>query len=261
MTTTILALVTPELREQMLVHAEQEAPDECCGLLVRFDGEQGLRYVPAVNDLKGQGERDQFRLDPLTFTQCEDAGEVLAVVHSHPNASAHPSMADRKGCEATGLPWLILGWPSGAMVELGPKGWAAPLLGREYYFGVLDCYTLLQDFYRRDLAITLPDFDREGFKAGEPLYRRHMQEAGFELVADGSCLEEHLLQRGDVLLLRVQSPDVDNHVAAYLGDGHMMHHLHGQLSRRDRFDHPWQRRCFGVARHKLMMGKPWSGPQ
>jgi cell wall-associated NlpC family hydrolase len=130
-----------------------------------------------------------------------------------------------------------------------------------YYFGVLDCYTLLQDFYRRDLSITLPDFDREGFKAGEPLYRRHMQEAGFELVADGCCLEERLLQRGDVLLLRVQSQDVDNHVAVYLGDGHMLHHLHGQLSRRDRFDHPWQRRCFGVARHKLMMGKPWSGPQ
>lgn len=250
-----ITLTAAEMAEFM-AHAAACAPQECCGLLVDFGPEHGgRRYVAGTNVLAGQG-RDVFELDTATWCACEDAGEIVAVCHSHPHASANPSMADRHSCERLGLPWLILGWPGGHVVQLDPCGWNAPLLQREYAFGVLDCYTLGQDFYRRELGIVLPDFERrDGFwKRGEHLYRDNMLAAGFEVVP---VHDEADLVRGDGLLMRVLSPDVDNHVAVWLGDGMMLHHPYGQLSRRERWDTPWQRRTTAVLRHRLTMGKPW----
>jgi len=237
------------VRAAMLEHAAAEAPRECCGLLVR-DPEAGtLHYMRAANLHRGEGGVDRFVLDPETWVMAEAFGDVLAVVHSHPNASANPSMADRAQCEASGLPWLIVGWPSGVMVEIGPEAWLAPLEGREFCHGVLDCYTLVQDWYLRELDIRLPDFAREDgwWERGEHLYRDHMAEAGFEVVADADP------QRGDGLLMRVMYPDTENHAAVYLGEGYMLHHLYGQLSRRERWDWPWQRRTTLIVRHRSLL--------
>lgn len=173
------------------------------------------------------------------------------MVHSHPHASANPSMADRVMCERSQLPWIVVGWPSGAMVELAPGGYSAPLEGREFHFGVLDCYTLVQDWYRHELGVELPDFEREdGFwTRGEHLYRDGLAAAGFEVMATAEP------QPGDGLLMRVMSPEVDNHAAVYLGDGYMLHHLYGQPSRRERWDWPWQRRTTAVVRHRSMLSR------
>lgn len=247
--TPILPLITEKLRKQIAADAELCAPREACGLLMTHPDVQALVYMPVPN-VAPEGDNSQFKMEPGYWADVEDAGgEVKAVVHSHPFASANPSMADRAMCEASGVPWIIISHPSGHLVELQPSGWRAPLEGREFHFGVLDCYSLVQDWYRTELHIELPDFERtDGFwLRGEHLYRDGLAEAGFEVVATQEP------QRGDGLLMRVQSPDVDNHAAVYLGDGMMLHHLYGQLSRVERWDWPWQRRTTAVVRHRSQL--------
>jgi proteasome lid subunit RPN8/RPN11 len=241
-----LATIGADVRQAMLEHAEAEAPRECCGLLMRDADAGTLHYMRCANLYAGPAGQDRFLLDPEAWPAADAFGEVLAVVHSHPNASANPSMADRAMCERSGLPWLIVGWPSGALVQLGPEGWSAPLEGRDFHFGVLDCYTLVQDWYARTWGIELPDMERtEGFELrGEHLYRDNLARAGFEPVNTADP------EPGDGLLMRIQSPEVDNHAAVYLGEGYMLHHLAGQLSRKERWDWPWQRRTTAIVRHK-----------
>lgn len=240
----IIEQLDVHVRTQMLAHATLEAPREACGVLARFAGGH-LAYCEGVNtDSEG---RDRFRLDPSIWAVVEDAGaEVAAIVHSHPGYSANPSMADRAQCEASGLPWVIVGLPSGHLVELAPSGWSAPLEGREFHFGVLDCYTLVQDWYHRTWGLVLPDFERtDGFwERGEHLYRNGLAEAGFVVSPTRDP------QVGDGLLMRVNSPEVDNHAAVYLGEGMMLHHLWGQPSRVERWDWPWQRRTTAIVRHR-----------
>lgn len=245
---SMLAQIDQAVRDAMLAHAADCAPRECCGLLVRID--DTLHYLAAANLAPQSAGRDRFELDPAAWAVEDTGAEVVAVVHSHPNASANPSMADRVGCERSGLPWLIMGWPSGALVEVLPSGWSAPLVRREFAFGVLDCYTLVQDFYQRELGITLPDFERsDGFwERGEHLYRDNLEAAGFEVVATAEP------RPGDGVLMRVMSRDVDNHAGVYLGDGLMLHHLYGQLSRVERWDWPWQQRTQAVVRHRTLLG-------
>jgi cell wall-associated NlpC family hydrolase len=240
--------IKPATREAMLAHAEAEAPRECCGLLLELKGD--LLYRAAANLAEGAAGQDRFTLDPAAWLLADELGaEVVAIVHSHPGASANPSMADRAQCERSGLPWVIVGWPSAHLVELQPEGWEAPLKGRTFHHGVMDCYTLVQDWYRREWGLVLPDFEREdGWwepAQGKDLYRDGLEAAGFVPV---HATEGELLP-GDGLLMRVLA-SVPNHAAVYLGDGMMLHHPYGQLSRVERYDWNWQRRTAMVVRHR-----------
>lgn len=204
-------------------HARAEFPKEACGLIAVVKGRR--RYFPCKN-LSTEGE-DRFEIDPQDYARVEDLGEIVGVFHSHPNASANPSEADRLGCEASGVVWYILGLPSGVWVNLKPSGYTVPLVGREFVHGVLDCYTLIRDWYRHERGVTLPDFQRkdEWWVAGENLYVDNFESAGFQIV-DG------LPEEGDVLLMQVCS-NVPNHGAIYLGNDQIVHHLYGRLSSRE----------------------------
>ena len=83
--------ITPELRAAMLAHAAAQAPRECCGLLVGDPDSGTLHYMAAANLETGQPGEDRFTLDPEAWASAEAFGEVVAVVHSHPNASANRS--------------------------------------------------------------------------------------------------------------------------------------------------------------------------
>lgn len=234
-----------ELRQAMHAHAAAEAPRECCGLVIEHVEDGKLLYVACRNVAPGGGD-DRFRIDAADYAMAEDQGNVLGIVHSHPNASANPSMADRVGCERSGLPWLIVGWPSGVICAVAPEGWQAPYVGREFHHGVLDCYTLIQDWYRRELGLELPDFEREDdwWAKGGDLYMQGFASAGFAAVGGEP-------RRHDVVLMQVVS-DVANHGAVYLGDGQMLHHLHGRLSGRDVYGGYWQRHTRALLRHRSL---------
>ena len=253
---SVLHLLNDVLRMAMVDHAAAEQPRECCGLLV-LGGDTDVVHYMACRNVWGQAGRsghDRFLMHPEDWAAAEDFGRLLAVVHSHPNASANPSMADRVGCEKSGVPWLVVGWPSGVIKELLPSGWQAPYKNREFSHGVLDCYTLIQDWYRRELAIELPDYEREdGWwekKAdGTPaqdLYMENFAQAGFVRV-DGAPM------RHDVILMQVKS-DKANHGAIYQGDGILLHHLHGRPSCTDVYGGYWQRHTAALLRHQSLLG-------
>lgn len=219
-------------------HAVADYPREACGLVIIEGGRE--RYVPCRNLAVGT---DHFVLAPEDYAAAEDRGEVVAVVHSHPDAAAAPSQADRVACEASGLPWLIAsvgrdaGGPPAALdiAELAPAGYVAPLVGREFAHGVLDCYSLVRDWYARERGVILPDFPRrdDWWTRGENLYMRYYAEAGF------SPLErDERIEVGDVILMQIRAPD-PNHAGVYIGDGRMLHHMHGRLSTRDVYGGYW----------------------
>lgn len=206
--------------EAIKKHAKQEYPRECCGVVIIEKGRE--KYIPCRNILGGH----DFAIDPVDFAKAEDRGEIIKIIHSHPNQSPMPSEADRISCEKSGLKWLIMSYPSGDIFEFEPTGYEIPLLGRQFAHGIVDCYSFIQDYYRVNLNINLPDFVRKDdwWLGGEDLYMEGFNDAGFSVVSD---MEKH-----DVLLMKVMSP-VLNHGAVYVGDGNIEHHQHGRLSSRD----------------------------
>ena len=100
-------VVPPEIREQLVAHALQEAPNEACGLVAFRDG-VAERYLPGENAL-GSPYRFELRpRDPADFF-LEDEGYELAVFHSHPSSPARPSRTDVENIGLwQGKPYVIL---------------------------------------------------------------------------------------------------------------------------------------------------------
>lgn len=224
-------MISDDVRAEALAHAQQEYPRESCGLVVLRHGR--LKYFPCKNIAE---KAAHFVLDPLDYVRAEDSGDVVGIIHSHPNVGPQPSQADLVSCELSGLPWYIVAVPIGNWETVTPKGYKAPLIGREYSYGILDCYTVIQDFYRDELGISLPHFERveEFWKKGFSQYLDNFQAAGF-VKHDGQ------IQRGDIILMQVGAKTV-NHAAVYLGNDKILHHLSNQLSTRDIYGGYW-RKC------------------
>lgn len=117
------------------VHAAAEYPKECCGLVLAVGRKQ--QYLPCRNIATEPNE--EFRLDPEDYAVGEDLGEVVGIVHSHPDATSRPSPRDLAMCEATALPWHIVSWPEGDLRTIMPAG-GTPLLKRPFVHGAWDCW-------------------------------------------------------------------------------------------------------------------------
>lgn len=227
-------------------HAAQTAPRECCGLAVVIKGR--LRYWPCKNISLAE---DQFEMEPEDYAAAEDLGEIVGVCHSHVFAPPAPSDADRAMCERTAVPWLIVNHPVGTHELIKPTGYQAPLVGRQYTHGVLDCYQIIADYYQRSLGIVLPDFARtdEWWLRGEDLYVQNFEKAGFACMGDGTHAD---IRHHDVLLMQMSSP-VPNHAAVMVGDNIILQHVANRLSSRDVYGGYWRKNTTHVLRHRSLL--------
>jgi len=226
--------------EAIRAHAAREYPRECCGLVIVERGRE--RYVPCRNLAVSASEH--VIVSPEDYALAEDRGEILSVIHSHPDYPATPSALDKTSCEASGLPWTIISWPSGDLHTFAPSGYQAPLLGRPFAHGVLDCYQLIVDWYWQYRGVALLQFTRrdDWWLSGGDLYMQHYAEAGFSPRPDDE------FEIGDVIVMQIRSP-VANHAGVYIGDGLMLHHLYGRLSSRDVYGGYWADNTRLVLRH------------
>jgi proteasome lid subunit RPN8/RPN11 len=98
-------VIPAEIRTELAAHAQSEAPNEACGLIVMRDGE-AERYVRGRNTLASP-YRFQLEVDPDTWF-LEDEGFELAVFHSHPETAPRPSRTDIENVGLwVGKPYLI----------------------------------------------------------------------------------------------------------------------------------------------------------
>ena len=214
----------PSIKEQILQHAQAEQPKECCGGGCVVKGRR--RYFPCRNLAATPDEH--FVMDPLDYAEAEDQGEVVAVIHSHPVSNPKPSEADLVACEKTGVPWQIINPLTEEWGYCEPSGHQLPYVGRQFAFGVVDCYTLVRDWYAREYGIQLRDYDRRDkfWEHGENLYMDNFANEGFSEIPVAD------VQPGDLILMNVCSL-VPNHAAIYLGDQLILHHVQQRLSSRD----------------------------
>ena len=98
-------VIPSQIRAELTRHAQSEAPNEACGLIVLRDG-RAERYVRGHNTLASP-YRFELEVDPDTWF-LEDEGYELAVFHSHPETAPRPSRTDIENVGLwAGKPYVI----------------------------------------------------------------------------------------------------------------------------------------------------------
>lgn len=229
--------------EAIRAHALAEFPRECCGVVIIERGRE--RYIPCRNI--AETPLEHFVIAARDFADAADIGEVVGIVHSHPNTSAQPSQADRVACEASQLEWFIINVHAegtGEFVSFKPEGYEAGYVGRTYVASILDCYSLIRDYYAREFAIELRDYERRDrwWERRENLYEKNFKAEGFVKVIDAP-------QVGDIFLMQIRAQE-PNHGAIYIGDGEILQHMYQRMSSRDMYDGYFQENTCATLRHR-----------
>jgi proteasome lid subunit RPN8/RPN11 len=109
--------IVPELREEILAHAREDAPNECCGLVAIIPASEGkparamrVRRTKNVHDSPKRFEIDG-KDAVKALLEFEDAGwEIGAIYHSHTHTAPTPSQTDINFAgEWPGVEWIIVG--------------------------------------------------------------------------------------------------------------------------------------------------------
>ena len=223
-------------KDAALAHAKDQDPKESCGLLLNIKGKE--KYFPCRN--LSMTAFQCFIIDPEDYIKADNTGDIIAVIHSHPVTPPVASQSDKVACEQSGLVWHIVNPKTESWGYLEPTGYKAPILGRQWAWGVTDCYTLVRDWYKEKLNIDLIDWHRpttlEEFNKN-PMFEKCAEKTGFrELRPDEKLIN------GDLLFMSIFSNNL-NHVAIFI-DGDVLHHLTDRLSCIEPYSE-WLLKCTG----------------
>ena len=223
-------------KDAALKHAKEQDPRESVGVLIVIKGKE--QYYPC-NNLSTYSQQC-FILDPEDYVKADALGEITAIVHSHPVTPPSPSQADKVSCEQSGLKWHIVNPKTEQWGYCEPTGYKPPLIGRQWVWGVTDCWSLVRDYYKEQHNIQLLDYQRPTTPQDfldNPLFEQYAERTGFRQLN-----KDEKLQKGDVLLMSILHPTL-NHVAIFLGD-EILHHLADRLSTREPYNE-WLLKCTG----------------
>ena len=129
--------------EEIQKHFEEEYPREGCGVIAIVKGEK--KWFPCKNVAE---EDNDFIISSEDYLEIVKRYDIFAIVHSHPDASNEPSETDINYCNAMGIPYWIYSFPDMELNIVEPKTKSYPLIGREYKFGVKDCFEAMRDYLK-----------------------------------------------------------------------------------------------------------------
>ena len=215
------------LAHQIINHAKQAYPNECCGLIVDD--------VYIACDNIADKPTKAFRISP------DDWQPADIVVHSHPQGERYLSGADRAAQHKMRCDWWLAFFADQWRVL---QYRYAPLLrGRTFDYGKRDCYSLVEDAYML-CGIELMKYKRKGEaqEIADNAFIVNFPKSGFYQVDMAD------MQPGDVILTSIRGNA--NHASIYLGDEQVLHHPYGGLSRREGFCDVWHKSLHSVWRHE-----------
>ncbi len=143
------------------------------------------------------------------------------------------------------MPWFIINPTTELWGYCEPTGYELPYVARPFFHGIIDCYTLVRDFYKKEFQIELNDYNRRDkwWEKGENMYLDNFKKEGFHEIS----MDE--VRFGDCFLMKLESKTC-NHSAIYLGDNIVLHHVQGRLSSRDVYGGYYQKVTEVCLRHE-----------
>lgn len=206
---------------------ESKYPQEACGIVLK-----DMTFIPCDNI--ADDVYNHFEID--TYDYMKHEGNILAIVHSHPDGNDGPSKLDMKSQVATNVPFGLCvtrqGW-TGPLWFFGDGIPEVDLVGRPFRHGPTgtdgkgDCFALIRDYYKT-LGIKLNEYprDHQWWDKGEDMYESYFENEGFVEIHSSEVKDN------DSFMMAVNSK-VINHAGVFVGNNLILHHLANRVSRHE----------------------------
>jgi proteasome lid subunit RPN8/RPN11 len=207
--------------DEIYDHFYEEYPREGCGILCVKKGKP--YWVPCTNVAE---DDEDFVIDSTEYLKVRRTSNIIGIVHSHPDADATPSEGDIKYCNALGIPYYIFSFPDMNLEVLKPEKNTTELYGREYEFGVTDCFEAARDYLAKQGIEIAPRaaFEDDWWEKSLDYFNDEMmKEWGFSPVPISD------VKNNDVLVFNIGAA-VGTHCGIYTGGDNFFHHAVNRLS-------------------------------
>ena len=116
------------------------------------------------------------------------------------------------------------------------------LIGRQWQYGVFDCYSIVRDYYAL-LGINLPDYERpESFETCKSIFLSDASKLNFKQV------DINQRKPNDVLIMKIWTKE-PMHGAVLLKDDMILHQKFESVSCSEFFNHYYRKRTVGCFRY------------
>lgn len=230
--------------KDIVKHAESTPEEECCGfVLLKEDLE--VQVERCINE--SPKPKECFQISPSKFLDYTLNKRVLGIYHSHPETTERPSKHDIQASEESGIPYIIYSLKTKKKFLYYPETYeAAPLLQRPYVTGFYECTSLLKDYFKQELGISivrwnknywLPEEDKKANKLLNKIFSEKFEETSLEKI-----------KKHDVIVFQIKK-DARFHVGIYCGQDEFIHQTSSLLSKKEVLDERWQKKIERVYRH------------
>jgi proteasome lid subunit RPN8/RPN11 len=122
--------ITRPVYNEILSHAKETYPDECCGVLVgEYGGEYGSERTVikayGTKNINNERAQDRYEIDPGDLNRIDRSArgeglDILGFYHSHPDHPDSPSIFDRERGQ-TDYSYLIIAVNGSGQISI--KSW------------------------------------------------------------------------------------------------------------------------------------------
>ena len=244
-----------QIKQNIKKHAFDEAPNECCGILLQNEEKKGLEIFKCKNSSANKAHH--FLISPGDYLRASEKGKILAFYHSHDSEESSFSEHDKLQSEQHNVKFILYCTKKNSFHEYKPEKYASPYVGRDFELGVNDCLTLAIDYYKKECGIKIKNYyrDRNWFIENPDSYQEHYKEEGFTQVLGGPLTKKDLpeMKKHDGVMMKYLGKDFPTHGAVYLGDGLILHHLINCYSRIEPYNGVFLDRTVGIFRHESLL--------
>jgi proteasome lid subunit RPN8/RPN11 len=231
-------MLTETIKQTIRYLAGQKYPEEICGFLTN----KGL--MPIENT---SSEPLHFAaIDPKSYALAEEEG-IIFLYHSHAK-EPNFSKLDVDACKKLNIPFVLYCVESDKFTIANPNG--GDYIGRDWVYGINDCFALIRDWYRQERGVILDDFARcevgETRREDWNVFCESFEGQGFtRLSANGIKF-----QAGDVLLMQIAAPN-PNHLGLIFDSEkqEFMHHCLDRQSSIEPLGNFSERHTVGILRY------------
>ena len=232
-------MIDKKIKNFIIKQSVQDSPKETCGFIVFKDN---FICIPCKNTSKDPEQF--FKISSIDFLRIKKMyNKIYYIYHSHTNENCDFSETDKTCAENLNLPIILYNIKKNIFKIHNPVRIQDDLIGRFYEYKKYDCFTLIKDFYYKqmniDLSVEYGDLDKINIKK---LFLENYTNKNFILIDDIKNICNH-----DILL--IDGIKDSSHCAIYLGDNKILHQPINTFSKIENY-------CNFYKRHTKLLFRP-----